>query len=84
MKRIYKYKLEITDVQTILMPRGASILTVQLQEGEPHVWALVNPEYAKEEIVIHTYGTGSPIETPGKLYIGTYQLNGFVWHVFQS
>lgn len=39
---IFKYKLELTDVNTISCPNLAEILTVQNQNGIICVWCLVN------------------------------------------
>lgn len=44
MKRVYKYPVEIADVQTILLPIGVQILSVQEQNGKAYLWAIVNPE----------------------------------------
>lgn len=87
MKRIYKYKLETTNVQEIEMPFGTQILTVQVQNGSPCIWAMVDMEVKTTKMyVFRIFGTGHPIEDDfsGK-YIGTYQLNSgsLVFHVFQ-
>lgn len=86
MKTIYKYKLQTTDEQQILMPEGAEILTVQLQDGEPQLWALVETELPKTKRYIEIFGTGNPITGIGPhKYIATYQLRGgaLVFHVFE-
>jgi len=86
MKRIYKYPLETTDVQTVSMPIGAKILTVQTQNDKPCIWALVNPEAPTEKRNIEIYGNGHEIHNEADLtYIGTYQmLDGeLILHVFE-
>lgn len=86
---IYKYELELSDSQTIYMPKGAEILTVQVQDGRPVIWVLVAPSKgrAKEERMIETFGTGNPIESENieRRYIGTYQMMGgsLIFHVFE-
>jgi hypothetical protein len=87
-KRIYKYELAITDTQTIAMPEGAEILTVQAQRGTPCLWALVNPELPATERRIETFGTGHPVLSDTgveRRYVGTYQISGgsLVFHVFE-
>lgn len=75
------------DSQTIAMPKDAKILTVQLQDGKPCIWAMVNPEQPEVKRTIATYGTGHEVKSPNKLtYIGAYQLrNGaLVYHVFEQ
>lgn len=42
-KKIYKYPLETADRQKLILPKGAQILTVQEQHGQPYVWALIDP-----------------------------------------
>lgn len=83
---IWKYQLETVDSQTLLMPRGASILTVQTQNEIPCLWALVDPYESKEERVIEIFGTGHKVnDENGIRYIGSYQLmsGAFVGHVFE-
>ena len=85
MKTIWKYPLEVTDEQQILMPTSAQVLSVQLQQGSPCLWALVDPV---EPLTLHTFmihGTGHPCECGASEYIGTFQQrNGLlVFHVFE-
>lgn len=85
-ERIFKYPLEVTDEQVVVMPAGAVILCVQLQGPTPCLWAIVNPDAPKTKRRIDTYGTGKTLaEAPG-YYIGTYQLHGggLVFHVFDK
>lgn len=83
--QIWKWKIEITDRQTIMMPAGAKLLDVQMQRGECFVWALCDQEAAKEPRHLAIYGTGKPIpnDDAGE-YVATFQiLSGtLVFHVF--
>ena len=56
-----KYHLKVTDGQNILMPIGAEILTVQMEDETPCLWALVNPKAETENRFIEIFGTGNPI-----------------------
>ena len=81
---IFKYTLAVTDVQELEMPEGAQLLTVQVQNGEPQLWALVD-RYANtvtRRIVI--YGTGHEVHPDPGTYVATFQQAGgaLVWHVF--
>lgn len=81
---IWKYRLETTDLQIIDIPRGATFLSVQVQERfGPCMWALVNEESPKFGHRIRIFGTGHPMDSIGG-YVGTYQLSGgaLVFHVF--
>lgn len=83
MKAIWKYPLEITDVQTIMMPVDAAVLTVQVQNDQPCIWAMVYTDSEKVQKTVRMYGTGHPIDTMG-VWVGTFQVQGgrFVFHVF--
>ena len=87
-KTIWKYELEITDNQNILMPISAEILTVQMQDGTPCLWALVNPKAETESRFLEIFGTGHPVSCDlgsARKYISTLQMsNGeLVFHVFE-
>ena len=86
MISIWKYDLQTTGKQTIRMPAGAEILTVQTQKGEPRLWARVDTNSPEEDRVIITRGTGHPLSTEAEKYISTYKLSGdnLVFHVFES
>jgi hypothetical protein len=89
MKTIYKYSIGVTDMQTVEMPEGAEILTVQVQHGTPCLWAIVDPQRSQtKKRSIKMFGTGQPVnyEFHGCKYIGTVQMNGgqLVWHYFES
>lgn len=84
MKTIWKYKLS-EETSDILMPIGAKILTVAMQDGSPHIWALVDPENSGSIRKIIVVGTGHPIpDCESRLYVGTYFDLGLVFHVFES
>lgn len=85
--RIFKYKLSISDEQSIDMPANPKILCVQLQHGIPMLWALVNERNGNRPRRILIYGTGQQLDDmPTHSYIGTFQASGgeFVWHVFDG
>jgi len=87
-KTIYKYTLEVRDIQTIELPKKSQILCVQVQNNEPNIWVLINDKGAElEQVKIRTIGTGHTIAEDNVIfdnYIGTYQLHngGFVAHLF--
>jgi hypothetical protein len=89
MKKIYKYKLETTDVQQIEMPQGAQVLCVQTQDEIPCIWAIVDPNAALKSRTFEIYGTGHDFpknEWPDRRrYVGTYQLRkgALVFHCFE-
>ena len=93
MKTIWKYHLEITDIQTIEIPASAKPLTVQMQHETACLWAVLNQYDAQNKIPfeIRMYGTGHPIkwESDGEFYndytyLNTIQVYGgtLIFHVF--
>jgi len=87
-KEIWKFELDMIESDTIDMPIGAEILTVQAQNGFPCLWALVDPltlteKRFFEEKVATVYSLKSDID---RVYLGTYKLyNGsLVFHVFEK
>ena len=81
MKTVYKYELRSQD-SSISLPEEAEILTVQLQNGIPTLWALVDPENELETRFISIVGTGWEVAETVK-YICTYMDGPFVWHAFE-
>jgi len=87
MRRIWKWKLERTDAQILDLPKGAEILTVQVQNDIPQLWAMVDDSVTEtERRHIAMYGTDHPIYSKHGKYIGTIQLYSgkLVFHVFEE
>jgi len=89
MKAVFKYPMVPRDEVTMLLPKGAEILTIQTQGETPCLWALVDPEQQDEPRRFRIAGTGHPIN--GGLaegwewrYIDTFQLAGgaLIFHAF--
>lgn len=86
MTRIYSYKLQVRDVQTLEMPTGAEILSLQTQYDAPCLWAIVEPAAALESRRFRIFCTGDATEdVESMLYIGTFQIHftGHAFHVFE-
>jgi hypothetical protein len=66
------------------MPMDAQILTVQKQDGEPTIWAMVNTENELETRNFTIVGTGNSFDDKDMKYIGTFQDSPFVWHLFEN
>jgi hypothetical protein len=85
---VYKYELKLTDEQSVNLPKGAEVLTIQVQHDTPCLWAMVDPNAPKEARFFETFGTGHVIRTDmgvERSYIGTYQIHdgALVFHVFE-
>ena len=84
--QIWKLTLAVQDVQRLELPAGAGILTVQIQGGEPQLWALCDENaITKEPRHIAIYGTGNPMPDEAGDYIATFQMLGgaAVFHAFE-
>lgn len=87
MKAIWKYEMHILEEFTIEMPVGAEVLSVQVQDGLPYIWALVEPENERASRMFSLRGTGHPAgDLCGVKFIGTFQMRGgmLVFHLFDS
>jgi hypothetical protein len=86
MSTIWKYPLAMRDDVTIVMPRAAQVLAVDVQFGRPQLWALVDPDGEPETRHFAVVGTGNPCGLSSTDYIGSVQLDGgaFVFHVFEA
>ena len=91
MKTIYKYPLELVDEQTIALPKGAHILSVQWIRDSICVYALVDLDVkeceARQFVII---GTGHPI-APNTIPVVHYFLGtvhnddqSLVFHIFEK
>lgn len=92
MKIIYKYPFKVFDVNArfaIEMPEKAQILSIQMQNGKPYLWALVNTDNPlNESLEDRTFvvcGTGQQIygDTSSYKYLSTIQDGNYVWHIFE-
>ena len=87
MKTIWKYQITATSSQTVELPSQYKVLSVQLQNGSPYIWCLVEPQSEKIPVTFSVFGTGHPM--PGDFkgrFVGTFQIhNGLlVLHLFEN
>lgn len=86
---IWKFPILATGSE-IELPRRHRVLCVQVQNGTPHIWVLVDPHSVDEKIKrrYEVYGTGHPVpyikECP--VYVGTFQLaeGSLVFHLWMD
>lgn len=85
-RTVWKFPLKFQDVSLVMMPRGATVLHVDVQDGVPCLRALVDPGQPGEARPFAICGTGHPApdETEGS-HVGTFLIDGgaFVFHVFE-
>lgn len=87
-KTIWKFKLYLKDRQTINTPAGSKFLTVNMQNNDLVIYAVVDTEIPEELIGMREIAiveTGSPMPDGDVDYIGTVTLplSGYVLHVFE-
>lgn len=85
MLKVFKYPVPVADLFELEMPKDAQILTVQTQDEDMQMWALVDPESPTELRHFRLAGTGHSIIHTVKRYIGTFQIRGgrLVFHLFE-
>lgn len=86
MRTVYKYPIDLTDTFTLELPKGAQVLSVQMQGATPCLWALVDTKAEAERRTFRLAGTGHPIDESLELrFVSTFQLYGgdLVFHVFE-
>jgi hypothetical protein len=88
---IYKYQVPRGGGKHgVKFPKGAKLLTIQVQKGIPTVWAWVDPKANESEVkVFHCIPTGVGVVddfwTNDVRFLGTVQDgDGFVWHYFEQ
>jgi hypothetical protein len=86
MITIYKYQFEIENFVFIEMHKNAKILSVQMQNDIPTIWAIVQTDNVKEKRRFFIIGTGQPFNQNVWIsgFIGTIQQPPFVWHIFEA
>lgn len=81
---IYKYRIELIDTATVVVPVGAKFLKVAEQEGELWVWCLVPSDSTETmKVLLYIRGTGYEFtEGEGEYIDSVLMLDGSVWHIF--
>lgn len=86
-RHIYKYPLDVTDIQHVPIHRGAEPIAVMVQNEIPCIWAIVDIDEPLTKIWIRIVGTGHPLPDGCDMYshIGSFQLRGgaLVFHAFE-
>ena len=82
MPRILKYPL-FEHKKQLVMAYPGRVLTVQLQNGQPMMWVLVEEEGRLIERFVWQICTGDTFDVEGAEYISTiFHKPGLVLHVF--
>ena len=82
--QIWKYQIPITGRFEIEMPGAAQIISIQMQNEVPYVWAIVGPKITPSNRRFKLVGTGHEFDfLPTDKFIGTFQDGPYVWHLFE-
>ncbi len=85
MLTVHKYALPVADQFILDIPKGAELLHVDVQHGEPHLWAKVDTSKRLEPRSFLLAGTGHPLPEIPSRFVGTVLLHGgvVVFHLFE-
>jgi len=87
MKKVYKYRLDVTDEQFIELPKGAEILSVAEQRDDVVLYVLIDTTVTETEPrTIYVHGTGHNVFGENLRFIGTVKLyeGSLMFHVFEE
>lgn len=85
MRTVYKYELAepLAAEQTLMMPRHAEPVHVEVQGDRVCLWACVDTAELPEARRFLLTGTGQPVPAGWK-YAATWQQPPFVWHLWEA
>lgn len=85
---VYKYNLPVEDVSIIKIPMGSQLLSVEEQNGEIVVYALIpdSRHIVMVDVKFRVAGTGHSVDyRDTKNFLGTVRIREkFFFHVFYS
>lgn len=83
---IWKQTLQPTDVQEIMVPEGAEMLSAREQFDHICVWYRCDPSRRLRPRKLVIVGTGNPAPDLDGLFLGTASLHGgqLIFHVFEQ
>lgn len=84
MKVIYKYDFKLKTEFEIFTHEVSEILSVQIQRAKPVMWILVDCDSPAVLRRFCLRATGEAFNGNEKKYIGTFQYDNYVFHVFEE
>lgn len=86
MKTIWKFELTPNRLQSVAIPFGGQILTVQTKgDNAPMLWVLVDPEMPPTDRYLGVYTTNTKVpDQPGR-YVGSFFIydGSLEFHLFE-
>ena len=83
MREVWKFPVSPADHQQIAMPAGSQALMFDVQDGNPTLWAIVNPAEPLVPFGFRLAGTGHQLGDEVGRHIGSCFHGPFVWHLFE-
>ncbi len=89
MAAVWKFQIPIEDSFSLEMPIDAELLHVAIQDRQPCLWALVEPQCATETRHFELRGTGHELDTDRAdthcVHVGSFMMSGgaIVFHLFE-
>jgi len=80
--KIFKYPLLLVSDQFIEVPANLSALSLQVQNDTICLWAAIDPNAPLISQRIFIVGTGQNVPPNVRAFLGTLQIDNYVWHVF--
>lgn len=84
MKTIYKYELNILDLQRLSLFQHANFLDFQCQNDKIVFWMEVDTNDFILEQDFYIVGTGNPIPEKANYHLSTVQVGEYVWHIYSN
>lgn len=91
MKTIWRYEIPNQECFWLDIPQGSHVISVQLKDGAPHLWAIVETESKLEHRMFTLVVTGQSLSDAflvSHSYVGMFQLMGdgptLVFHLFEA
>ena len=86
MQKIWKFSIPAKDTFDLVLKEGAQVLTVQVQEEEPYIWVLLDPDAPDEAASFLLIPTGKALPDVPVSYVGTFQVleGAGVFHLFRQ
>jgi hypothetical protein len=78
---VWKYPVPLQDEFDLEIPGYCNAIAFQVQDGRPYVWVECKPEEPLSPYRFFLIGTGFRVPN-ARAYVGTIQLDGFVWHLY--
>lgn len=80
---VFKYPLILVKNQKLRLPKGAKVLSAQLQKETIFLWAEIDPGNPVEERTFSVICTGVAFDDKLE-FIDTVQQSPYVWHIYEK